>query len=123
MKKVKLFVATLALALGVSAIVLAPESVLAVNVFDQCAGNADSAVCKSQGDSASSMIKDVVNLLLYVLGIIAVIMIVVGGIRYTTSGGDSSGTKAAKDTIMYAVIGLIVAMLSFAIVNFVVGKF
>ena len=122
MRKIKASIATFALVLGIG-VSLAPTPAFAVNVFDQCAGNADSAVCKSQGDNASSMIQNVVNLLLYILGIIAIIMIVVGGIRYTTSGGDSSGTKAAKDTILYAVIGLIVAMLSFAIVNFVVGKF
>lgn len=67
--------------------------------------------------------KDIVNVMLYVLGAIAVIMIVVGGIRYTTSTGDSSRVKAAKDTIMYAVVGLVVALLAFAIVNFVVVAF
>ncbi len=96
---------------------------LAVNVFDQCGSNSDSAVCQSKNDDASNMIKSVVNLLLYAVGIIAVIMIVVGGIRYTTSGGDSGGIASAKNTIMYAIIGLIVALLSFAIVNFVLGRF
>lgn len=123
MKKITLFIATLAIVLGVSGSLLASDTALAVNVFDQCAGNADSAVCKSQGDSATSMVQIVINLLLYVLGIIAVIMIVVGGIRYTTSNGNASQIKEAKDTILYSVVGLIVAMLSFAIVNFVLGRF
>ena len=68
-------------------------------------------------------IKDIVNVLLFILGAIAVIMIIIGGIRYTTSNGDASNIKAAKDTILYAVIGLIVAILAYAIVNFVVGAF
>jgi len=68
-------------------------------------------------------IRTVVNILLYVLGAIAVVMIVVGGIRYATSNGESSSIKAAKDTILYAVIGLVVAIMAFAIVNFVVTAF
>lgn len=58
-----------------------------------------------------------------VAGIVAVIVIIIGGIRYTTSGSESSNIKAAKDTILYAVVGLIVAILSYAIVNFVLGRF
>jgi multisubunit Na+/H+ antiporter MnhB subunit len=60
---------------------------------------------------------------LFILGAIAVIMIVIGGIRYTTSNGDSGSIKSAKDTILYAVVGLVVAMLAYAIVNFVVQSF
>lgn len=68
-------------------------------------------------------IKSIVNLLLFLLGAIAVIMIIIGGIRYATSNGDAGSTKSAKDTILYAVIGLIVAILAYAIVNFVIGAF
>jgi multisubunit Na+/H+ antiporter MnhB subunit len=50
-------------------------------------------------------------------------MIIIGGIRYTTSNGESSQIKSAKDTIMYAVIGLVVAILAYSIVNFVVDQF
>ena len=60
------------------------------------------------------------NVLLFIVGAIAVIMIVIGGIRYTVSGGDSSAVKGAKDTILYAVIGVVVALLAYAIVNFVI---
>jgi len=60
---------------------------------------------------------------LVVMGMVAVIMIVVGGVRYTTSNGDSSAIKSAKDTILYAVVGLVVAMMAFAIVNFVIDRF
>jgi hypothetical protein len=48
-------------------------------------------------------------------------MIIVGGLRYVTSGGDASSTKAARDTILYAVVGLVIAVMAFAIVNFVLG--
>jgi len=109
--------------LGLSLTLLPAGNADAVNVFDQCSNNPDSAVCKSTNDSAGSLIKPVINTLLSILGTIAVIMIIVAGIRYTTSGGDSSSTKAAKDTILYAVVGLAVAASAFAIVNYVLGEF
>ncbi|HMI09088.1 MAG TPA: pilin [Candidatus Saccharimonadales bacterium] len=68
-------------------------------------------------------IKTIVNILLYVLGAIAVVMIVIGGIRYTTSNGDSSAMTSAKNTILYAVVGLVIAILSYSIVNFVLDAF
>lgn len=69
------------------------------------------------------IIKDITNLLLFILGAVSVIMVVIGGFKYVVSNGDSSQTKSAKDTILYAVIGLIVALLAYAIVNFVLGAF
>lgn len=63
----------------------------------------------------------VVNVLLFIIGAISVIMLIYGGIRYTTSGGNANNVTAAKNTIMYAIIGLIVAIFAFAIVNWVVG--
>ena len=63
----------------------------------------------------------VVNVLLFVIGAISVIMLIYGGIRYTTSGGNANSVTAAKNTIMYAIIGLIVAIFAYAIVNWVVG--
>lgn len=66
-----------------------------------------------------SIFKTIVNVLLFVIGALSVVMLIWGGIRYTTSGGNSSSVTAAKNTIMYAIIGLIVAFLAFAIVNWV----
>jgi len=68
-------------------------------------------------------IRNVINVLLYIIGAVAVIMIVVGGLRYTISNGDSGQITGAKNTILYAVVGLVVAMLAYAIVNFVVSAF
>ncbi|MCB9820287.1 hypothetical protein H6796_03250 [Candidatus Nomurabacteria bacterium] len=73
-------------------------------------------------NSLKSRIADIVNVLLFIIGTLAVIMLIIGGIRYTTSNGNPEQIKAAKNTIMYAVIGLIVALLAFAIVNFVVNS-
>ena len=123
MKKWKQLVMAFALVAGVGATTLAPQSASAITVFKECGAQADSAVCKSQNDYARKIIKNVINTALIVLGMIAVLMIVIGGIRYTTSNGNSSQIKEAKDTIMYAIIGLVVAILSYSIVNFVVGRF
>ncbi|MCL2445045.1 pilin [Candidatus Saccharibacteria bacterium] len=64
----------------------------------------------------------IVNVLLFIVGIISVIMLIIGGIKYSTSAGDSGKVTTAKNTIMYAIVGLVVAILAFAIVNFVVDN-
>ena len=65
----------------------------------------------------------VTNVLLFVIGAISVIMIIIGGLRYVVSGGDSSNITAAKNTVLYAVIGLIVALLAYAVINFLLTNF
>ena len=62
----------------------------------------------------------ITNTVLYAVGIISVVMLIIGGIRYVISGGDSKKVTDAKNTIMYAIIGLIIAILAYAIVNFVI---
>lgn len=64
----------------------------------------------------------IVNILLFLIGAIAVIMLIVGGIRYVISGGDANQVTAAKNTILYAVVGIVVAILAYAAVNFVIGS-
>ena len=70
--------------------------------------------------SAGVLAKEFVNIMLFAVGILAVIMLIWGGIRYVLSGGDSGAVSSAKKTILYAVVGLIVAILAYAIVNFVI---
>lgn len=66
-----------------------------------------------------SAIKTIVNALLFILGAVAVIVIIVAGITFATSGGNEQSVKRARDMILYAVVGLVVAICSYAIVNFV----
>lgn len=68
---------------------------------------------------SDSIFTTVVNFLLFFIGAISVIMLIWGGIRYATSGGASASVTSAKNTILYAVIGLVVAFLAYAIVNWV----
>jgi len=66
----------------------------------------------------------IMNIITWVLGIlslVAVIVIIYGGVRYMTSTGDSGKVKDAKNTILYGIIGLVIALLAFAIVSFVIG--
>ena len=77
----------------------------------------------SSSSSVSDIAATISNIMLFILGAVAVIMIIVGGIRYATSNGDQSAVKGAKDTILYAVVGLIVALVAYAIVNFVINQF
>jgi len=66
-----------------------------------------------------SIFTTIVNVMLFIIGAICVIMLIWGGIRYTTSAGNSASVTAAKNTIMYAIIGLVIAFLAFAVVNWV----
>ena len=72
-------------------------------------------------EDLNEVIKRIVNTIIFVIGIVAVVMIILGGINYATSQGDPSKVKKGKDTILYGIIGLVVALLAFAIVNFVLG--
>ena len=121
MKKLKLIIAGL-LMVPTLAFAVAP-------VADAQDLNLRGGVNSAKGDGSAeavddpgSVVKDVVNIILYVVGILAVIMLIWGGITYTTSAGDSNKVTSAKNTIIYAVIGLVVAIFAYAIVNFVLTK-
>jgi hypothetical protein len=84
------------------------------SVDDYCDGT-DGANCGQVEDVVSS----VINVITWVIGIIAVIMLIFGGIQYATSAGDEKKVTTAKNTIIYAVVGLAIALLAFVLVNFV----
>ena len=74
-------------------------------------------------DTSGTLITSVINVMLFIIGVLSVIMIIYGGIIYVISAGDSGRVSKAKNTIMYAIVGLIVALLAYAIVNFVITRF
>ena len=65
---------------------------------------------------------NIINYILYVAGILAVVMIIVSGLKMTMSAGDAGAVQKAKNTLVYAIIGLVIAVLAYAIVNFVLKK-
>lgn len=84
------------------------------------------AACTAAPDTGTQKIQDIVTLIVnifsIIVGIVAVIMIVVGGFKYITSGGDSGNITSAKNTIVYAVIGLVIVALAQFIVKFILNK-
>lgn len=87
------------------------------------ANSAQGADQQSDLFGSTGVFKTITNTLLFILGAISVIMIIIGGLRYVVSGGDSAAVNAAKNTILYAIVGVIVAILAYAIINFVIGSF
>jgi cytochrome bd-type quinol oxidase subunit 2 len=81
--------------------------------------------CSTTSDGTNqinSIITTIINVFSLVVGVVSVIMIILGGFRYITSGGDSSNVQSAKNTIIYALIGLVVVALAQFIVQFVLNK-
>jgi hypothetical protein len=91
-----------------------------LNVDPDCTAKATAD--KGSGTKLNEIVELVINLFSVIVGVIAVIMIIVGGLKYITSGGDSAGVTSAKNTILYAVVGLIVVALAQFIVRFVLAK-
>ena len=81
--------------------------------------NATSAGTSTPTD-ANVVIKNVTNIMFFIIGAVSVIMLIYGGIRYTTSGGNVNSVTAAKNTVIYSIVGLVISILAYAIVNFVV---
>lgn len=110
---------------------LMPATALAVDVISPaCNDINDSTVCKDSASSTNKntilgrdgIITKVINVLSIVIGIVSVIVIIVAGIRYIVSSGDSGKITDARNSIIYAVVGLVVALLAQAIVTFVIKK-
>lgn len=75
------------------------------------------------GLEMNDVIKTIITTMLFIVGILAVIMIIYGGIRYVTAHGDKTQVASAKDTVVYAVVGLVVAIVAYALVDWVVKAF
>jgi hypothetical protein len=140
-KKAAASLQAMALVLGVTSGVIggvlvssAPASALPANCKTDQLGSAvandplTAGTACSQGGSqkenlfgAGGIFTVIANTLVFLIGAISVIYLIVGGLRYVTSGGDSKAVTAAKDTILYAVVGVVVAVISFALIQFVVN--
>lgn len=121
--KLKLIALAFAGLIGIMS--LAPTPVLAADV---CSSSAPDEVKKAAGcpvgtadPTLQTVISNILKAVIGVAGLVAVVYIVIGGVQYMTSAGDSGKTAKAKNTILYALIGLIVCALAFAIVNWTIG--
>ena len=128
LKKLKLsIIATFAFAFVGLAVV--PVGVSAANIDGSLCTGADLKFgepedCDPEGSETklNELVTDIVNIFSVIVGIVAVIMIIIGGFKYITSGGDSGNVTGAKNTILYAIIGLVVVALAQFIVKFVLSK-
>ncbi len=95
------------------------------NICDSCASDEVKKASGCPGFSSSSnfqtLLITILNSIIGIVGLIAVIFIIIGGINYITSAGDPGKVKKAKDTILYASIGIAICALAFAIVNWVIS--
>ena len=89
-----------------------------------CALNSSSAICKDleNKDGLSNTIKNATKIVLFIAGALAVIMIIYGSIRFMTAHGDAKQVESARLIVTYSVIGLIIAILAYALVNFVLSN-
>lgn len=118
-----------ALLLGVGGLVSAQTVQQTINNGLECGSNlkfpqsTPDASCGNVGQASNSiqdLVHHIVNLLSAVVGVVAVIMIIFGGFRYVTSGGSDSSVTSAKNTILYAIIGLVIVALSQLLVHFTI---
>ncbi len=128
MKKIKMLVMGLVAiaAMGLTAICIAEPASAAYNCPQGTLRHGKSVdnptqcnIDPAEDDTLMTTVQGIINFALSVLGIVAVIVIIVGGVTYTTSLGDPGKITKAKNTILYGIIGLVVALLAFAVVNFV----
>lgn len=127
MKRIKTMVAGLVVALALATPVLATQSSYAL--FDNAKAEAcnginlgASASCANGATGLQSVLKNVLDILTIVVGLIAVVMVIVGGLKFITSAGDAAKAASGRSTLTYAVIGLVIAALAQVIVQFVISK-
>lgn len=120
MKKISkiILAAMIAMTLGVFGINQGSVSAMSLEEGAEAA-RCDTCPAELFGDTG--VFRQVTNTILYFVGIIAVIMLIWGGIRYVVSGGDAKKVTDAKNTILYAIIGLVISFLAYAIVQFVIN--
>lgn len=123
MSKIKYLMLTLGAIFSIG--IIAPSLAAAGSVVsDICNTDPNGALCTSSKDTdLMGYVKTITNTMLIILGVLAVVMIIYGGITYTISAGDAKKVEQAKNTIIYSVVGLIVAVLAGVVVNFVLNIF
>ena len=123
MKKTLLFIG-LTLGMLVSPLAIVGGSNYAfANAKSEIQSGISDAGGKDNNKNLTTVITDIVKTMLFIVGLLSVVIIIYSGILYIISAGNSSTVQKAKTTLTYAVVGLIVAILSYAIVSFVVNIF
>ena len=90
-------------------------------IFSQLAVGSKVTPIEGAGNNLESNVTTILTNIIAVLGIACVVVMIIGGVQYMTSSGDASKVEKGKKTILYGLMGLIIAALAFVIVNFVIG--
>lgn len=124
MKHIRLYMLAVALFVGLGGLFAAPVMAATPQstVCTTLGSNANCTNTPTNGINLSNLTVAIINILSIVVGVVAVFMIIIAGIRFVTSGGDSNGISSARNTIIYAIIGLLIVALAQLIVQFVLGK-
>jgi cytochrome bd-type quinol oxidase subunit 2 len=117
-----LFIVTLIVALLLTTGLASAQSAIWDGLFRGAELTDPDASPVNAEDQINAIISTIINLFSLVVGVISVIMIIIGGLKYITSGGDSGNVTSAKNTILYAIIGLVIVALAQVIVRFVIER-
>jgi hypothetical protein len=121
-------------AVSAAGLVLMPMPVAAAddttqkNIEEICAANPEASICKDEINNpdpeggVAKTAQNVISVLLFGIGVMAAVSIIICGIRFASSHGDSSAAQKARTQLVYSVVGLVIAVLAFAIVNFVFAR-
>ena len=113
--------ALLAVAIVLGAAVLVSDTTFAVSIADGVnAARGEGQPAELFG--ADGVLTAITNVLLFVAGALSVVMLIIGGLRYVVSGGNAGSVTAAKNTILYAIVGLVISFLAYAAINFVLAS-
>ena len=96
-----------------------PTSVYGLSTIQAGANAAQGSGQPSSLFGGTGIFTTITNTMLFIIGALSVIMLIFGGLRYVVSGGNATAITAAKNTILYAIVGLVVALLAYAVINFV----
>lgn len=131
LKKIPVVLAAAAILFSITS-VLSQNKVVAVDPNEGVCGNLvdpndPPAICQQNVNEdpvtgSGGLLPKIAQIIVFIVGALSVVMIIIGGFRYVISGGDSNGVQGAKNTIIYAVVGLVVALFSQVIVSFVLTK-
>jgi ABC-type sulfate transport system permease component len=129
MKKLRTIIATALTAVLLALPLAAPAAVHAQSSFDNsksavCQGieGAGGDTCGNGGNTINHIIQVALNILSIIVGIAAVIMVIVGGLRFVISAGDSAAVSSARNTVLYALVGLVFVAIAQLLVVFVLSR-
>ena len=127
MKRLKLFILSLVTVFSFGSAALVPAMASADSAAKDAAcaaiGGCDQDTTTDGSKSkVTNVIQTFINILSWVVGVVSVIMIIIGGFKFITSGGDSAKVKSAREAVIYALVGLVIVALAQVIVAFVINN-